>query len=185
MDYTLSMKYTMYAVLWLLLWILSWVVTPVLPLFSEIRNGPLNNNNLYGTGYRLRKFLSWFDTPDNSLDGDNNFIEATANWPRYLRHVRWLYRNSLYGLKWTVLSCNIPLTATFIHSGDPRVNRNNGVLGTFKAKYNEYWQYKVVKKLVGNWGIMWNFGWQLDEFIKEKKAGKALFQLSPRFTTIK
>lgn len=32
---------------------------------------------------------------------------------------------------------------------------------------------------------MWNFGWQLDEFVASKSRGLALFQFSPRFVFIK
>ena len=99
--------------------------------------------------------------------------------------VAWLYRNSLYGFKWSALAAYVgdPILISF--TGDPTVNRNNGSTGIFTAQYRDYWQWKCVKKLVGNWGIMFNFGWQLDEFLKSGQPGVALFQFSPRFVTIK
>ena len=88
---------------------LTLIITPILPIFAETRNGYLNNNTHYGSGFRLPEWLSWFDTRDNALTGDDKFY--AKNPPSYFNMVKWLYRNSLYGFKWTVLALN---------EGDPR-----------------------------------------------------------------
>lgn len=163
------------------------VTAPVLPLFAEERDGKLDNAKAEGVGARLPTWLAWLDTPDNSLDGDAAFIEKTAKWPPYLRRVRWLLRNRAYGLKTGPLAYDYAPGKTGVQcSGDPSVNRNNGVTGTYTCRTSDgHWQRKIVKKLIGDWGIMWNFGWQLDEFVPEGKKGKAMLQLSPRFVRIK
>ena len=178
------MKYYYYLIVYILLQLLAWLVTPALPAFGRLKESvPIDNNSKLGVGTKLPKWLSWFDTPDNTLEGDNNFL--AKNTPSYLSKVIWLYRNSLYGFKWTVLAAEVNNSTDIEYMGDPRVNRNNGVLGIFKATYRDYWQYKIVRKLIGNYGVMFNFGWQLDEFVKSGESGKALFQFSPRFVKIK
>lgn len=48
----------------------------------------------------LPSWLSWFQTPDNSCDGDAGHLER---WPRggtfwtWLRRTAWLFRNTAYG----------------------------------------------------------------------------------------
>jgi len=161
------------------------VATPVIAREYEMREGPLDNNTGFGEGPRLPEKYAIFDTPDNSLMGDKAWQEAGHDGTKWLDRTKWLYRNSLYGYKTNQLAVDAdPDKITF--EGDPNVNRNNGVTGVFKAKSEDgHWQYKAVKKLVGDWGIMWNFGWQLDDAVKSGVPGKAQFQFSPRFVRIK
>lgn len=96
------MRYFLYLLVLIPIQLITWIVTPILPLFAEYRFGGCNNNSYQAEALRLPLWLSWFDTPDNSLRGDER-------WDReqdfgYLSMVGWLYRNSLYGFKWTVLS---------------------------------------------------------------------------------
>jgi hypothetical protein len=179
------MRWTLYLLASFVMQVVAWIVTPLLPLFAVSRYGKFDNGNEMKDAYRLPLWLAWFDTPDNSICGDWNFIHANSPCS-YLSKVKWLYRNSLYGFKWSILACNVLEPLNIVAKGDPHINKNNGVEGTFCASYgHSYWQYKIVKRLVGDWGIMWNFGWQLDEFYKNKQQGTALFQFSPRFVKIK
>lgn len=167
--------------------VVAWLVTPLLPLLAEERFGPTNNNSSSGAGPRLPLWLSWFDTQDNSLDGDDGHASRCAGYPAYLRHLLWLYRNSLYGFRIDVLGYYYCHGITCVwSSGNSQVNRNNGITGTFWCVTDvNCWQWKCVKKLVGDFGIMFNFGWQLDDLIREKKSGMAMLQFSPRFVRIK
>lgn len=96
------MRYLLTLAAYLPVQVLTYIVTPVLPLFARDRVGALDNNNATGMGPRLPIWLSWFDTPDNSLKGDPRF--RAENKEGYFSKIKWLYRNSLYGFKWTVLS---------------------------------------------------------------------------------
>lgn len=175
-------RYSLYLVAYIIMQIIAWIITPLLPLFTEFRYGKMNNSEFVGIGERLKSWLFWFDTPDNSLDGDERFMKE--NGSGYWQKVMWLYRNSLYGFKWSALACCDFDKVEF--KGDPYINRNNGITGYFVAKTsNGYWQYKIVKKLRGDFGIMFNFGWQLDDFVKYGDKSPALFQFSPRVVTIK
>lgn len=97
------MRYLLTLAVYLPMQVLTYIVTPVLPLFAKERYGGLNNNNVFGIGPRLPLWLSWFDTRDNSLLGDAKWY-AKHPAGTYWNMVAWLYRNSLYGFKWTVLS---------------------------------------------------------------------------------
>lgn len=181
------MRYFTYLVVYLVFQVFTWIVTPLLPLFKESRWGLIDNASRAGIEPRLPLWLSWFDTPDNSLLGDNKWVTSHTK-ATYWTMVAWLYRNSLYGFKWSVLACRVDYPNLLIWSGDPLVNRNNGITGKFSALRNvgsDYWQWKYVRKLVGDWGIMLNFGWQLNEFVGSRKTGNALFQFSPRVCKIK
>lgn len=86
----------------LIMQIFAWLVTPLLPFFLVLRQGWCNNNSYQAIAPRLPKWLGWFDTPDNSLLGDKQWNKDHVFG--YWSIVGWLYRNSLYGFKWTVLS---------------------------------------------------------------------------------
>ena len=79
-----------------------WLITPILPLFAVWKTGWCNNNLYQAESLRLPLWLSWFDTPDNSLFGDQRWEQEHNGG--YWSQVGWLYRNSLYGFKWTVLA---------------------------------------------------------------------------------
>lgn len=76
--------------------LIAWILAPILPLFAS------------DDGW-LPKYLWWFQTPDNSIDGDNAFNTPSKHpyitkMPRYWRRVFWLIRNPSYGFNWTVLA---------------------------------------------------------------------------------
>jgi len=114
--------------------LLTWLITPILPFFSVIRVGSTSNNNDVGYELRLQHWLYWFDTPDNSLFGDDNWKKKYPI-PTYISIVLWLYRNSLYGFKWEVLS---------LPEGHP-----------------DAWQWHK-KYYFGKYYLDLNFGWMLD-----------------------
>ncbi len=91
------MRWFGFAVLNILMFVLAMVLAPVLPLFAIGRDV-------------LPAWLSWFQTPDNGLDGDANFKANVApfrgdqvGWRRYVNRIRWLWRNPAYGFDISVL----------------------------------------------------------------------------------
>ena len=153
-------------------------LTPILPAFASPRMGPINNNHGQAVEPRLPVWLSWFDTPDNSLLGDASW-RACHNGG-YWSQVAWLYRNSLYGFKWGPLAA--PMSEPRIIRGDPNVNCNNGHFGTLRITMGVFWQWKCVKR-IGQSGHCWmlNFGWMLND-VSQKRA---LFMFSPRCVKIR
>lgn len=156
--------------------LVAWCITPVLPLFREERLGWCNNGALLYPGPRLPSWLAWFDTPDNSLLGDSRWMaDHTGD---YWSMVCWLYRNSLYGFKWTVLAVDVQDTQ--IVSGNPDIGYQGSRFGTLRIKQpNGAWQFKIVKPLFGKI-FEGNFGWLLDDTTKQR----ALFMFSPRIKGI-
>lgn len=166
------MRYALYLVLSLIAHGIAFALSPVLPWFAEQRLGALNNASLLGVGPRLPIWLAWFDTPDNSLDGDSRFLKL--NGRGYWQKVRWLYRNRVYGFNWTVLSAKVEKERTV--TGDPNIGYQGSRFGTLKiAQPNGAWQYKIVTPLFGR-VFEGNFGWLLDDTSKQR----ALFMFSPR-----
>ena len=156
----------------LLMQIIALVVTPFLPLFAVERLGNSDNNKYQRIEPRLPLWLSWFDTPDNSLLGDTRFRQL--NPETYWSKVRWLYRNRLYGFKWTVLSTAVQQERTVV--GNVDIGYQGQRFGSFTIKQpNGAWQYKIVKPLFGR-TYEGNFGWLLDDVSKQR----ALFMFSIR-----
>lgn len=101
----------------------------------------------------LPRWLSWFQTPDNDLDGDAGWLILHWQWRyklvptlcNYVGRVGWLLRNRAYGFKWSVLAAPIDHAPAF--NGDPVVNRNNGHFGLLRCWHGNAWQWKWVHPL--------------------------------------
>lgn len=160
---------------------LSWCLAPVLPAFA--RNA------------HLPKWLHWFDTPDNTLDGDEGFVTLHApfkgrgvrGWRRYINRVVWLIRNPGYGFSYSVLGATILLTPRVI-SGNPFVSdsrnitigRPHGLSGHVLLRSGGFFEFYYVRQY-GNSGkcLRLRFGWKMLGFLNEPASwplgGKAQF----------
>lgn len=170
------MKYLSYLMLYFVMQLITYVLTPLLPMFAVRREGWCNNAQYKARDVRLPKWLAWFDTPDNCLDGDFGF--QLSHRPGYLSRVIWLYRNSLYGFKWTVLAADVQPFDRIV-DGDTSINYKTKTYGDlFILQENGAWQYKEVYPSGLFPGRIWvvNFGWLLDDV----NQPKALFMFSPR-----
>ena len=86
-------------------------LAPILPFFAK------------NDGY-LPDWLSWFQTPDNSLDGDKGHWERwpdTSAWGTYKRRVAWLLRNVCYGFDISVLGQTTLPGDAFVMLGEDKV----------------------------------------------------------------
>lgn len=169
------MRYALYLLLYIPVQLFAYLITPLLPLFSVRRYGALDNANAYGMATRLPEGLAWFDTPDNALWGDGNWLNSHPDMT-YWDKVAWLYRNSLYGLKWTVLAApSNPKVCTMIE-GPSNLNHHTKTYGIMRiTRTDGYWQYKSVKPFMGRILVL-NMGWLLDD----PSQDRALFMCSPR-----
>ena len=172
------MKYLGYLLLSFLMQLVAWVITPIIPLFSKEQWGFTDNRNSVALGPRLPTWLSWFMTPDNDLYGDTTF--RSQNKPTYLSQVKWLYRNSLYGFKWSVLAAP-PSSSPVEITGNKLINYKGPVFGTMFCKSDQYWQWKAVKPLFKDYCMILNFGWLIEDGRKEP----SLFMFSPRVKRVK
>ena len=169
------MRYFLYLLLYIPVQIFAYLITPLLPLFAVYRNGKSDNASYYSFGYRLPTWLAWFDTPDNGLEGDHNW-QYSHPMDTYWNQVAWLYRNSLYGFKWSVLAAPANNKVWLSISGPTNLDYHTKTYGTLRITRGDgYWQYKSVRPFLGRILIL-NMGWLLDDLSQER----ALFMCSPR-----
>ena len=129
----------------LVLTALAFPLAFVLPAFAELREGSLDNATRWGKGWYLPSWLNWFQTPDNSLDGDNGWRTEHWQWRYRLRadlctyvgRVGWLWRNPGYGVGLVKFDSATPITATF--TGNQAVNDSPGVEGTCHVYAGGLW----------------------------------------------
>ena len=121
--------------------------------------------------------LSWFQTPDNSLDGDNGWKTEHVQWlpnGSYLKRVLWLWRNPMYGFAVNVLGAKLTKDDTLTFKGDPFIQPSPvGKTGWVyveitNASGTTYWNYNLVYR----WGnsnkcARLNFGWKLKYYAED------------------
>ena len=140
----------------------------------------------------LPSWLNWFQTPDNSIDGDNGWKTEHWQWrfkfsppvARYLGRVGWLWRNSMYNWSINVLGAKLKATDTMFTEGDPLTSDNPAHSGTFKRRvYRDgkliYWQWYFIYVYSKTRCIRMNFGWKLWGFDGTDK--NVQYVLNPNF----
>ena len=96
------------------------LLCPVLPLFAS------------DDGW-LPSWLWWFQTPFDSLDGDEGSWErnpGTDAWSTYKRRVAWLWRNAGYGFDMRICGIKVDPDSDRIETiGNPDIGDNTGISG--------------------------------------------------------
>ena len=172
---------------WLGFNLLALVLAPVLPLFATESFGACDNNNSTRTEPRLPPWLSWFQTPDNSLNGDGTF--ERLNPPCYWSQVKWLWRNPAYGFERSVLAARIRPGDGLCFWGDAEIkDGSGGKPGYCFVRIGPYWNLAWIKRLYGTRCLYWNFGWNLKTYAEQPSRMEAepiaQFVFSPRFSRI-
>lgn len=135
------------------------LLAPVLPFFCDEQGW-------------LPSWLSWFQTPDNSCDGDAGHKER---WPKdgpfwtYARRVAWLLRNVCYGFDMQVCGVEIDETDEITCAGNPDIGDQSGISGTCYREASRdgkkiafQWYYvKHYKFWTWNKCVRIGFGWKL------------------------
>lgn len=132
--------------------VLTFPLALVIVLFKESKEGWLNNGTAWGIGPRLKSWLFWFQTPDNSLDGDAGFL-AKHN-PCWWSKVQWLWRNPFYGFAVKYLHG----TSGMSYSGDLHCDESHP--GHLLVKGQGLFQYVLFKPLFGK-TLYLNLGWNI------------------------
>ena len=163
----------------------------VLPLFVEFKEGLLDNATKTGMGWRLPDWLGWFQTVDNSIDGDQGWKENHMQWrfnfpapiAAYLGRIGWLWRNPGYGVGCEVMTGN-PIEATF--TGNEKVNDSPLSEGYILVKSQDLFQFTWCKKITETKCLYFVFGWNIKGLIgSEQKTHIATYAFSPRISTFK
>jgi hypothetical protein len=162
----------------LLLTLLALILAPVLPLFAKDALGWLDNGSRFGVGPRLPKWLNWFMTPDNSLDGDATFerINGIGYWSK----VKWLWRNPAYAFALEYVYK--PYTVTI--KGDNSIKDNdNAKAGWCLVHANGLFQFTSVTPIGFSRCIYVVLGWNIRGVVTtEKDIWEATFAFSPRIS---
>ena len=144
--------YPFYVVINLIGTVLTFPLAFVIVLFNSAQEGWLDNGSKWGVGPRLKSWLSWFQTPDNSLDGDHGFQEKHN--PCWWSKVQWLWRNPFYGFAVKYLHG----TDGMSYSGDLNCNEQNP--GHLLVKGQGLFQYVLFMHIFGKC-LYLNFGWNI------------------------
>ena len=167
----------------LLLTLLAVLIAPVLPLLAFNQEGWLDNHAKWGFGPRLPTWLSWFQTPDNSLDGDATFEQL--NGISYWSKVKWLWRNPCYAFALRYLT-NPYYTVV---KGDKTIKDNdNAKEGWCIVQANGLFQFVLVRRIGStSRAIYINVGWNIRGLVDDNVQPKpdpwqATFVFSPRIS---
>jgi hypothetical protein len=175
--------YLILAPISLVLTLIAILIAPILPLFASEQNGWLDNGSVWGLGPRLPKWLNWFMTPDNSLDGDATFQKI--NGMSYLSKVKWLWRNPAYAF--ALRYVNNPYNTEV--QGDKTIKDNdNAKEGWCLVHANGLFQLVYVKRIFSSSRCIYvNLGWNIrglvDDGVNPKPLNwQATFVFSPRIS---
>ena len=167
----------------LLLTLLAVLIAPVLPLLASNQEGWLDNHSSWGLGPRLPTWLSWFQTPDNSLDGDATF-QTMFPPGQWWSQVHWLWRNPCYAFAIRYLT-NPYYTQV---SGDKTIKDNdNAKAGWCLVHANGLFQFTLVAPIGYSRCIYINLGWNVRGLVDDNVQPKpnpyqATFVFSPRIS---
>lgn len=156
-------------------------------LFASLQNGPANNNHYSSVGPRLPRWLSWFQTPDNSLYGDNGWkYEHCINyWGCYLGMVGWLLRNPANNFRINILGAKVKYGDPVKVWGNPETSDDAGGFtpGWVFITVGSYWcLYAVIPWLSARYMDI-EFGWALRGYIGKPMAPENkthIYSFSPR-----
>jgi hypothetical protein len=167
----------------LIITLIAVIIAPILPIFATSQDGWNDNHSYWCKGPRLPVWLSWFQTPDNSLDGDATFFRL--NPPSYFSQIKWLLRNPAYSF---ALRYFIPNnTATF--NGDNLIKDNdNAREGWLLVHANGLFQFVLVWHIPSTSRCLYiNLGWNIRALVDDNIDPKpnpyqATFVFSPRIS---
>ena len=169
----------------LVLTLLALILAPVMVLFKVEKDWWCDNHAYRAMGPVLPSWLNWFNTPDNTLDGDATFEDL--NGIGYKQKVKWLWRNPAYSFALKYITA--PYTT--IVNGDPTIKDNdNAKAGWCLVSSNGLFQFRWVKPIGFSRCLYCNFGWNImglaDPNVNPKPdQWQSTFVFSPRISGFK
>lgn len=147
---------------------------------------------LFAKDAKLPRVLSYFDTPDNTLDGDIGFRTKHAPFKgdqtgikRYINRVAWLHRNCAYGFRWSVLAFKADAHAVLNIYGDGLATDNKPLREGCYVKTltnpdgKSCWQFYMVLRRSEKKLMEVNLGWKIWDY--DGTAMKLQYVFSPSF----
>jgi len=137
--------------------VLTFPLALFIVLFKKDEMGWVNNATAKAVGPRLIKLFTWFQTPDNSLDGDAGWEKKHSHswWSR----VQWLWRNPFYGFAVVTFDGSSGMS----YSGDLNCSPTNP--GHILVKGHGLFQW-VYYKSIGSKTLYLNFGWNIKALVE-------------------
>lgn len=166
----------------LLTTLIGLVLAPVMVLFKQDKLWWCDNHSYQAIGPVLPNWINWFNTPDNTLDGDATF--QTNNPLSYWSKIKWQWRNPAYSFVLRYLSS--PYTTSV--AGDPTIKDNdNAKSGWLFVHANGLFQFTTVIPIGFSRCIYCNLGWNIrglvDNNVQPKpQKWQATFVFSPRIS---
>ena len=136
--------------------ILTFPLALLIVLFAKDEMGWVNNATAKAIGPRLPKWLNWFQTWDNSLDGDAGFV--AAHKPSWWSKVQWLWRNPFYGFAVVEFDGSTGMS----YLGDLATNETH--YGYILVTGHGLFQWVYTRKL-GSKTLYINLGWNIKALI--------------------
>ena len=159
------------------------ILAPLMVLCKVDKLWWCDNHSYQAVGPVLPSWLNWFNTPDNTLDGDNTF--QTNNGISYWSKVKWLWRNPAYSFALKYLTSPYTTSVT----GDPTIKDNdNAKAGWCLVKANGLFQFTLVKRIFFTSRCIYvNCGWNIRGLVDVNVVNKpnpwqATFVFSPRIS---
>ena len=174
---TAECRYVIYLLINFAFDVLANLIAPLLPIFVKPALGLSDNGQALLVEPRLPHWLSWFQTPDNSLYGDKGW--QTIHYPDYKSYTGqwlWLVRNSAHGLVNGPLAAKFDRIGDIISVGDPQLDRHNPAHAglSFTAHCGDYFQWmKIVRVPLLKRQIYVNIGWLFDPFVENPQTTNA------------
>ena len=166
----------------LLTTLLGLILAPILPLFAQHELGWCDNHSYQAFEPRLPKWLNWFMTPDNTLNGDATF--ERLNGTGYFSKVKWLWRNPAYSFALRYLSFPYEVVV----KGDISIKDNDKAkAGWCYVTANGLFQFRWVRPIGFGRCIYCNFGHNIfaladPNFMPKPLVFQATFVFSPRIS---
>ena len=164
----------------LLLTLIAVILAPILPLFAVQKLWWCDNHSYQAVGPVLP--FNWFQTPDNTLNGDATF--QSLNGISYWAKVKWLWRNPAYSFALRYL--NAPYTTSV--SGDPTIKDNdNAKAGWCLVHANGLFQFTLVAPIGFSRCVYINLGLNVRGLVDvnvnpKPQEWQATFVFSPRIS---
>jgi hypothetical protein len=164
-------------------YVINLPLAPVIVLFAD-NDGWLPN------------WLYWFQTPDNSLDGDSGwktenrpYLNESNKYRRWINRFHWLWRNAVYGFSEQVLGVKYQMPRDTVYvEGNPNVSNGppgkSGLVKRYLYRNHEMiaFQWYYIRQY-NRWPdkcIRINIGWKLWSFSDPGAvAAHFVFSLSP------
>jgi hypothetical protein len=169
--------------------LIALLLARLIVMAAKPRFGLVNNAKTAGIEPRLPAWLSWFDTPDNSLYGDEGWRtkHCPDAWRTPAGMAAWLRRNPALGFCWKTLGHQVTEQTIFTVSGTLGVDKGQDCYGWYWIRTSDgAFQFRFSYAVIG-FEIAGDFGWLLEPYVNRQYARplwKALYQFSAKVPSI-